>query len=145
MFLGRTVSDSYVLNIDGMEITYTAEVTLLGVSIDNKLTFQNHINELCRRASYKFHALHHIRPFLSKEKARLFANALLIDSFYMLLLCGCLLIKIQLKKSAKFISEHTKLFIMSMTNRTRSYLLSVMISLYIKNTFVFWQQRSTNL
>ena len=39
MVLGRTISDSYVVNIDDMEITYTAEVTLLGVSIDNKLTF----------------------------------------------------------------------------------------------------------
>ena len=68
MVLGRTISDSYVVNIDDMEITYTAEVTLLGVSIDNKLTFQNHIDELCRRASHKFHALHHIRPFLSKKK-----------------------------------------------------------------------------
>ena len=41
------MSDSYVLNIGGMEITSTTEVTLLGVSIDNKLTFKNHIDELC--------------------------------------------------------------------------------------------------
>ena len=75
MLLGRSISDSYVLNIFGMEITPTDEVTLLGVSNDNKLTFKNHIDELCRKASYKPHALRLIRPFLSKEKARLLANA----------------------------------------------------------------------
>ena len=45
------MSDSYVLNIDGMNITSTDEFTLLGVSIDNKLTFKNHIDDLCRKAS----------------------------------------------------------------------------------------------
>ena len=37
MVLGRSISDSYVLNIDGTEIRSTDEVTLLGVSNDNKL------------------------------------------------------------------------------------------------------------
>ena len=58
-----------------MEITSTDEVTLLGVSNDNKLTFKNHIDELFRKGSYKAHVLRLIRPFLSKEKARLLANA----------------------------------------------------------------------
>ena len=35
MVLGRSKSDSYVLNIDGMEIRSTDEVTLLGVFILN--------------------------------------------------------------------------------------------------------------
>ena len=58
-----------------MEITSTNEVTLLGVSVDNKLTFKNHIDELCRKASYKQHALRRVIPFLSKEKAKLLGNA----------------------------------------------------------------------
>ena len=72
MVLRKGTSDSYVLNIDGMVITSTDEVTLLGVSIDNKLTFKNHIDKLYRKASYKLYALRRIRPFLSK--ARLLAN-----------------------------------------------------------------------
>ena len=43
MVVGRSISNSYVLNVDGMKITFTDEVTLLGVSIDNNLTFENHI------------------------------------------------------------------------------------------------------
>ena len=53
MVLGTSKSDSYVLNIDGMKISSTGEVTLLVFSIDNKLTFKIHLDELCRKASYK--------------------------------------------------------------------------------------------
>ena len=75
MVFRGSISDSYIPNIDGMENTSTDEVTLLGVSIDNKLTFKNYIDELCRKASYKRHALRRIRPFLSRDKTRLLANA----------------------------------------------------------------------
>lgn len=66
--LERNISDSYVLNIDGMKITSTDEVALLDVSIVNKLTFKNHNDELCRKESYKPHALCHIRLFYQKKK-----------------------------------------------------------------------------
>ena len=58
--LGRSISDSYVLNIDGMKVTSTDEVTLLGVSIDNQLMCKNH-TEFCRKASYKLHTLRRIK------------------------------------------------------------------------------------
>ena len=134
MVLGRSISDSYILNIDDMNITSTDEVTLLGVTIDNKLTFRNHIDELCRKASNKLLILRRIRPFYQKKKLSYLKMLLLIVSLY-----GCLLLKVQLATSAKFISGHSKLFIMHMTNRTKSYLLPVMISLYIKNSFIFWR------
>ena len=66
MVLGRSISDWYLLNIDVMKIKSTNKVTLPDVSIDNKLTFKNHTDELCRKASYKPHALRRIRPFLTK-------------------------------------------------------------------------------
>ena len=100
-----------------MEITSTNEVALLGVSIDDKLTFKNDIDELCRKAPYE---LHSITPFLIKEKSMLLANAFINCQFLYTCLIwnGCLLLNIQLTKSAKFISGHSKLF--------------------IKNTFILW-------
>ena len=68
-----------------MEITFTDEVTLLGVSIDNKLTLNNNVDELCRKTSYKLHALRRIRPFYQKEKPGYLQMVLFIVSFYMLL------------------------------------------------------------
>ena len=74
MVLERSLlSYFYVLNIDGMKTTSTDEVTLLDVSIDNKLTFKNHNDELYKRVSNKFQAL--FVYFLTKEKCRLLANA----------------------------------------------------------------------
>ena len=100
----RRISDSYVFNIDVIRILSTAEVTFLDVFIDNKLIFKNHIDKLCKKASHKLQALRHIRPFFS----------------FFTFLIGCLLVKVQLTKSEKFTSGHSKLFIMLMTNRMRS-------------------------
>ena len=61
MILERSLSYFYALNIDGMKTPSTDKVILLGVSIDNKLTFRNYNDELYRRVSYKFHALFPIR------------------------------------------------------------------------------------
>ena len=91
----------YVLNIDGMKITSTDEVTLLGVSIDNKLTFKNQTDELCRKASYKFYAVRHIRPFLSKEKARLLANSFINCQFLYAPLIWMFASKISINKTSK--------------------------------------------
>ena len=59
--LGRSISYSYVLRFDGMTISSAEEVTLLGVTVDNKLTLKNHIDELWREAPYTFHSLCRIR------------------------------------------------------------------------------------
>ena len=59
----------------------TAKVKLLGITIDYELKFKKHINELCRKASYKLHALQRIRRYLSVDKARLLANAFIDSQF----------------------------------------------------------------
>ena len=52
MLLGRSISDSYILYVDDIKITFTDEVTLLGFTIGYKLTFKNHIDELYRKGPY---------------------------------------------------------------------------------------------
>ena len=54
---------------------------LLGVSIDNKLTFKNHIDDLRRRASSKLHVLLRIRPFFIKRKSQAFPNVFINCQF----------------------------------------------------------------
>ena len=49
--------------------------------ICNKLQFKKHINELCRKASDKLHALQIIRRYLSVVKARMLANAFVDSQF----------------------------------------------------------------
>ena len=52
---------------------------LLGLTIDNCLTFKDHIDTLCRNASYKLHALRRIRKYLTPDKAKVLYNAFLIS------------------------------------------------------------------
>ena len=41
---------------------------LLGIIIDNKLSFEKHIAKLCQTASCKLHALKQIRKYLILKK-----------------------------------------------------------------------------
>ena len=79
--LGTKEADSFVLNIGKNKIESSTEVTLLGVKIDKQLKFKSHIEELCRKAAYKLHALRRIRKYLTVEKAKLLANAFINSQF----------------------------------------------------------------
>ena len=81
MVLGTKEADSFVLNLGNNKIESSTEVTLLGVKIDKQLKFKSHIEELCRKAAYKLHALRRIRKYLTVEKAKLLANAFINSQF----------------------------------------------------------------
>ena len=54
---------------------------MLGLIVDNKLSFEKHSAKLCQTASYKLHALRRIRKCLTLEKARVMRNALVDSQF----------------------------------------------------------------
>ena len=49
---------------------------MLGVTFDNKLTFEKHITDICRKASRKTYALARIAPYMELFKRRIFMNVL---------------------------------------------------------------------
>ena len=73
--LGANKNDCFNLNVAGKVISSSSEVKLLGITIDYDSKFKKHINELCRKASYKLHDLQITRRYLSVDKAKLLANA----------------------------------------------------------------------
>ena len=46
-----------VLSINGVELTMESSVKLLGVEIDNKLNFEKHISNICRKASKQLNTI----------------------------------------------------------------------------------------
>ena len=71
---------------------------LLGVIIDNKLDFMEHLNTVCKKANLKLHALNRIFRFLSQEQYVLIISAYIKSCFnYCLLVwlfcCRALCIK----------------------------------------------------
>ena len=51
--------------INSITVKENNEVILLGITIDNKLFFKKHIENLYRTVQYKLHALTRIRKYLT--------------------------------------------------------------------------------
>ena len=81
MILVKKKRNSVKLIINTTEIEESRKVVLLGITIDNLLIFNEHIDNLCRTANYKLHALRRIRKYLSLEKAKLLCNAFINNQF----------------------------------------------------------------
>ena len=63
---------------------------LLGVFFDNKLTFQSHIDNICKKAAHKLNAISRITPYMDFNKRKLLANAFFSSLFnYCLLIWMC--------------------------------------------------------
>ena len=69
------------LKINSIKVQASDDVLLLGITIDKKLTFKQHVENLCRKAQYKLHALRRIRKFLTTEKAKMLGNAFIDSPF----------------------------------------------------------------
>ena len=57
-----------VLSINGVELTMESSVKLLGVEIDNKLNFEKHISNICRKASNQLNAICRMETFVGHRK-----------------------------------------------------------------------------
>ena len=57
MILRDKQNVSLVLNINGKKINNSREIELLGIVIDNQLKFKKHIENLCKKASFKLFML----------------------------------------------------------------------------------------
>ena len=53
----------------------------LGINIDSKLTFEDHINRICKKTSVKSNALSRISYYMDPLKRRLLVNAFFTPQF----------------------------------------------------------------
>ena len=81
LLLGCQKDEECTLAVDNNTITSTDYVKLLGVDIDNKLNFSNHISDLCAKANRKINALLRIRSKLNLEQASTLCDAYILSSF----------------------------------------------------------------
>ena len=69
------------LTVDTFAITNSNSETLLGVTIDNKLNFNQHVSKLCTKASQKLHALARVSKFMNFERRKMILNAFINSQF----------------------------------------------------------------
>ena len=64
-----------ILTMSGSSIHPSADIKLLGVTLDSNLTFNKHVTNVCQSAFYHIRAFRHIRHFLDDETAKTVAVA----------------------------------------------------------------------
>ena len=57
------------------------KVKLLGFYIDNRLNFDYHINQLCKRAGKKLHALTRVFIYMKISQRKLISNVFIMSQF----------------------------------------------------------------
>ena len=69
------------VKIDDAVLTSSVEEKLLGITLDSELKFENHITDICDKASQKIHALSRIKSYMSLNKRRLLMKTLVESQF----------------------------------------------------------------
>ena len=77
---GNTVAPK-TIQVMNEEIDFSKEITLLGVNIDVKLTFDSHISKICKRSGFSLRALERISKHLSEESKKYVYNAFIASHF----------------------------------------------------------------
>ena len=67
--------------IDNNYIESEREQVLLGLTIDSNLTFENYINNICKRASQKLNALARVVPYINMTKKVVIMKSFVTSQF----------------------------------------------------------------
>ena len=86
----------HILQINSIKVEPSDDVLLLGITNDEKLAFKQHIENLCRKAQCKLHALGRLRKTLTIEKE--LGNAFIAVSFTTHRDYGCCVGKLFIQK-----------------------------------------------
>ena len=69
------------VQIDNFKISNSKCEKLLGINIDNKLTFDDHVAGLCRKAAQKLHALSRISHFMTFKQRQIIMKSFIHSQF----------------------------------------------------------------
>ena len=69
------------VDIKGETILCDKYVKLLGIKIDNRLTFNEHVSGICKKVSCKLHALARVSDFMKQDKLKLLMKAFIESQF----------------------------------------------------------------
>ena len=75
------MTESYALNISNQTIIFENCVKLLGIVIDNTLSFDKHISSLCKKASNQLKAIGRIQNYMGFKGEELLLNSFVLSNF----------------------------------------------------------------
>ena len=80
MCIGRN-TENYKFEFDNFLLENSKEEVVLGVTIDNNLTFDSHIKNICRKAGQKLGALLRITDYLNSSQKKLIFSGMIKSQF----------------------------------------------------------------
>ena len=81
----------------------------LGLTIDSKLTFNNHITRLIKFCNYHFHAISHIRLFLTDDLASSLVRCLVLNRIDYCNSAFCEMASLQLKRLQRVVNKGARI------------------------------------
>ena len=72
---------SIAMKVGGFDIENSLNEKLLGVTIDNKMTFNPHVTKLCCKASQKLHALSRIGKYMDLRQRKIIMGSFISSQF----------------------------------------------------------------
>jgi len=81
MFLGKNPPNVNHFFIADKKISLSSSVTLLGIIIDNKLTFKEHVDKICNNANFKTYALRRIKNYIDIDVSLLLYSSYIYSNF----------------------------------------------------------------
>ena len=74
-------ASEYPIVLTGHEIKTQESVTLLGVTIDYILSFEEHVSNLCQKASAQLNALKRLGVFMSHKTRKIMVQSFILGHF----------------------------------------------------------------
>ena len=80
--------DEVVINLGETEIKNSEYEKLLGIKVDTKLNFNEHLNDIISKASRRFNALSRVVLYMSLSKMKILMNSFLTHNLVIAHLSG---------------------------------------------------------
>ena len=93
-----STNNTVKIKTGNFDITNGKSEKLLGVKFDLKLSFDDHISELHKKASKKIHALSRVASYMNLSKRHIFMNAFFKSQFSYFPLYGCVIVVLTMTK-----------------------------------------------
>ena len=74
-------NQEYSVKVANFDIKNSQSEKLLGIKIDNKLTFDEHVSSICTKATQKLHALSRVGNFMTLEHRKTIMSAFILSQF----------------------------------------------------------------
>ena len=78
---GNKQASEFSVSIRGQDIEFSKSITALGICIDENLTFDEHVNDICLKASRQISALQRLTGFIDMPGRKAIYNSFIVSNF----------------------------------------------------------------